>query len=1159
MVGQGEFELGSASPPTRDHTTAEHSSKILIANGPRDAQERLIEAVLALEAQRATDWSALSAPIRIVVPSVSLRRHLSAALVRRAGRSLLGVRLDTLRGVAHQLLKGSETSALQSDFFFPLLCRREVSSEPALCAALEELEDGFGSVVGTLSDLLDAGLEAPLDEAILESLEALSNARGKGKAKSGALARAQELVRVAARMGPALNALGGERTGDVYRRAADRYSENPSANLPASAIFIFGFSDVTGVAGDLLERLASYGNTKIVLDLPPDPAHPEALDAGVVFAERFAQRFGLVESDSQAAPQPPSDLACFQAPGSRAEIEEVASRITTLLEAGAAAEEIGVVIRQVEPYGSDLRAVFSGQGIPYSAPGESGVMASTGRMLSCLRQLLRSRDAVSVESWLSLVVSLADSPKGAELTPARRETLRVAAHEAGAGRLAGLAKVASEGKGRPSFSRSQGLVRQEHEGQVLWQAIRHRPSLEDWKAFLEKAEHSARFWGQWPEQATWTEHCEALQSLLEKELGWAHASVPEIFLEVLERLAVLKKTLPGDWLLTRGEALNAFSQWILILEEEQRTPLGGEGAGVQVLSVTDARSMTFEHLFLLGLNRDQFPRAIREDPLLPDWLRQQITQVLPELPLKLKAADEEKYLFAQLLSAAPHVTLSWQCVDNAGKELACSPLVMRLQIEGVLPEEPELSEAGPVERWLSEGKNQGQGGSAHTALRYAALHGSREDFRELLPLAIQGVHRELGLGLPSPDLAAARLAILEEMDLDRSSTHGRTRFTKAGPYFGFVGNRGDEDPRGNPLYVTTLERYARCPWSSFLEKHLSVATPPDALAAIPVVDGLLLGSMVHKVLEYIAERSFAGESSDASARKEGTLGDLIAAQGEPVPVPWPSEKELEKILKKVSRKAALDMGVPEWEGLLLRRLNPLVQRAKELDWEDGAQSVSCLGVELQDEIVFREKDGSERRLFFRADRVDQALETSALRLVDYKSGKSFLKNTSEAGRRKEMGRAIASGEHLQAIVYALSGEGRTGAYQFLRPDSPKEAANFEVRGDEDYARALRSAVTVLFKGMDQGAYPPRLLDGKGNASKHCEYCSVSQACTKGDSSFRQRLLAVMGELSTSDLDDSPLLENFESLWNLSTGDPEATRITEDRWVELVSSFKEPSV
>ena len=87
-----------------------------------------------------------------------------------------------------------------------------------------------------------------------------------------------------------------------------------------------------------------------------------------------------------------------------------------------------------------------------------------------------------------------------------------------------------------------------------------------------------------------------------------------------------------------------------------------------MLSVIEARARSFDHLFLLGLNRDSFPRQVREDPLLPDRLRQAIERdVLPQIPIKRIGFDEERYLFAQLLSSARQVTLSWQACDDDGK------------------------------------------------------------------------------------------------------------------------------------------------------------------------------------------------------------------------------------------------------------------------------------------------------------------------------------------------------------------------------------------------------------------------------------------------------------------------------------------------------------
>ena len=68
-------------------------------------------------------------------------------------------------------------------------------------------------------------------------------------------------------------------------------------------------------------------------------------------------------------------------------------------------------------------------------------------------------------------------------------------------------------------------------------------------------------------------------------------------------------------------------------------------------------------------------RAILDDALLPDDVRRQLSVLLPDIPIKSRGFAEEHYLFAQLLSSSPRVTLSWQAVSDDGKARSPSPLV----------------------------------------------------------------------------------------------------------------------------------------------------------------------------------------------------------------------------------------------------------------------------------------------------------------------------------------------------------------------------------------------------------------------------------------------------------------------------------------------------
>ncbi len=83
------------------------SGRILIAAGARAAEAALMERLDALLAEARRDPSLLKVPVRIVVPSRSLRLHVAAAIVRRRGRSVAGVSVQTLFGLAAEILERS--------------------------------------------------------------------------------------------------------------------------------------------------------------------------------------------------------------------------------------------------------------------------------------------------------------------------------------------------------------------------------------------------------------------------------------------------------------------------------------------------------------------------------------------------------------------------------------------------------------------------------------------------------------------------------------------------------------------------------------------------------------------------------------------------------------------------------------------------------------------------------------------------------------------------------------------------------------------------------------------------------------------------------------------------------------------------------------------
>jgi RecB family exonuclease len=515
---------------------------------------------------------------------------------------------------------------------------------------------------------------------------------------------------------------------------------------------------------------------------------------------------------------------------------------------------------------------------------------------------------------------------------------------------------------------------------------------------------------------------------------------------------------------------------------------------VQVLRVVDARARTFEHLFVMGLNRDLFPRAISEDPLLPDAIRTALERdMLPDIPVKRRGFDEERYLFAELLSASPRVTLSLQAVSDDDKQKTPSPLVERLRLANPaapIPLVPTLF--GPSAPVCSRPAYE------HAVL--AGLSGAGERFEQCLELALEETRRVASLprdAATSADLARGRLAVLDEFD-------GMAwRRGALGPYFGFLGAIAEQgDLRGREPFVTTLESLARCPWQTLLGRLLRLEPLPDARGPLPAVDALLVGNLLHRVLERIAR--------GAGVESGGSVAAL--AERATTAVPWPEPEPFEAILEAEARAVVREAGIAlsGFPRVLAERTRPFLQRVRALDFASGDALPAVLGVEVEGRVSIDFEDARSRVLRFRADRVDRS--DGALHLTDYKAGKPVSKASGLAKRREHLLTGIAAGRFLQVPAYAFhAGFGTArevvvGRYLFARPDLDSELAVQEASSEDGEVRqAFDRALGILYAAWEAGSFFPRLFDRKGDEPQACTYCPFSEACLRGDSGARLAL------------------------------------------------------
>ncbi|HEY4561740.1 MAG TPA: PD-(D/E)XK nuclease family protein, partial [Thermoanaerobaculia bacterium] len=821
---------------------------------------------------------------------------------------------------------------------------------------------------------------------------------------------------------------------------------------------------------------------------------------------RFAERIGKGETASPALEIPAPSLTACEAIGAEAEAREVAFRVRALLDGGERPEGIGVVARDLDPYRFPLRRHFDRLGIPFSGLGERGGLEPAGRRARALLELLRDGEAVPSDRWLDTVVDFPEERHSPALPQARGGgwvDLRLAFASLGAGRLRDATELRLEDilrKGSYALPIRQGLatageeedgVMEEGDGVRSNEAHARRRRIKGSliRAAVRAARRARERLAGWPAEAPASEHLARLRALLTADLGWdldAEETAP-----VRAALEELEREVPGGFRLERDEMRLLIEDLLL---EAGASMLGGQGGGVQVLSVTEARARTFDHLFLMGLNRDVFPRGIREDPLLPDALRRILQRVLPDMPIKRLGFDEERYLFAQLLAAAPSVTLSWQTTDDDSKPLSASPLVERMRERLRVDRVPplwSLPKAGPLPGPRTAGE--------HAIM--AGLYAPRRWWGRVMRLALKEARAEIAtpaFDLSPERLAAARLAVLDEMDPDLRTPEGRAARHRLGPYFGFIGRipgNDEKEPRLRELYVTQLENLAACPWQLFLMRLLGIEPTPDPLGALPTVDPVLLGIAVHGVLERIAR------PPGRERPRRGAVRHL-----DPVAVAWPEDREMEQWLYEESARRLEDEGIflPGLARALAERARPMLETARTMDWSAG--DLPVLATEAEGELDTGDAPGALRQVFFKADRVDKA--GGLVIWTDYKTGIPIATAKRPEYRRRQFLERVRRGSNLQAVAYLLGSEGESkGRYLYLRPgldDGERELA--VTHADEDFIEAFAAASEAVLAAWESGSFFPRVveLDGRKEPPR-CGFCSVAEACLRNDSGARQRL------------------------------------------------------
>ena len=744
-------------------------------------------------------------------------------------------------------------------------------------------------------------------------------------------------------------------------------------------------------------------------------------------------------------------------------------------------ERIAVLHRSRHPYAAMLHAGLDDAGVPHHAPAVTTLAQSVpGRVVTSLLDIASGGFRRSDVSKLWRAGPLLDPVTGRAIRASRWDRL---VREAGVG---GGLEQWRQRLHRAITAREERLAR--------YRSISHDPPPETddpsdatgaahgnaadwriagWRAIADHVDALAELLTP-PAERTWPAWSTWLAGLLDGLVGpSAKARQPEAFERVRQAIASLAD-------LEGIEVPPDLDRLRRALEPELEQPdrsHGRFGHGVLVGRLVDAVGSDLDLVVVLGAADGQFPPRRREDPLLPDSVRSATGGLLG--PRGLRRDEEHRDVLAAL-AAAPVRILSTPRADPREQRerqpaawyvAACSTLAGRivasadlaaLRGEGWFDDIPSF-EAGPAGSWPATPRELDLGDLLAEHRRLAG------DPAAITTGVVASAHPALGLGLVAA--TARREGRFDEWS-GQVEPVDELRISEA-----------------HPRSPTGLEKYASCPFRSFLGDVLRVGAiddPTDAELISPMDEG----SLVHEVLETF----------------------VAGALGKPPQEPWTEAERsrLSTIVDDVTGRYEAEgrTGLPLlWsvrQGQLRHQLDRVLDADERLRAEHDVSPVEVeLGFGDDEDVPVAVTLADGRNVSFRGfiDRIDRSVDGRRLVVYDYKTSNP----DSFSAMRRSIGEGdlTARGTKLQLPIYALAARARY-------PDAEVVASYYWFVGRKGLGRTVgatvdarmeqrfREIVGVVVDGIEAGRFPANPGDEAWSFGQwtfdHCTWCEFDRVC-----------------------------------------------------------------
>jgi ATP-dependent helicase/nuclease subunit B len=774
------------------------------------------------------------------------------------------------------------------------------------------------------------------------------------------------------------------------------------------------------------------GDARTLLALEALPRSKEVVTGPIQFKSSLA-RLGYYLFSEAAPPEGKAndEVVFFSAPGEERECVEISRRIMEEAGAGVRFDQVAILLRNLGSYSGLMETALRRASIPGFFVRGSRRPDPSGRALLAL--LACAADGLSAHRFAEYLSFAQVPPLSASGEPRGTEPILVLPQDEALGAISSVILSGAETRQPPDGEREvtdhegspelEGSLRTpwkwEHliveaaviGGKDRWvrrldglekQILLEReagakddpgsPRLQGLERSLRNLQHLRAFalpiiaeLAALPGTASWGEWISCLEKLIPKVLRR-----PE---RVLAVLADMKPMAPVESV-SLQEVRTVLHPWLANVQEQQPEYRYGR---VFVGTPEQGRGRSFEIVFVPGLAERVFPQKLREDPLLLDNLRKELS---PKLRVLADRSQQERLLLQVAVGAARRrLYLSYPRLEIAEarpRVPSFYALDVVRSITGRVPDYEELAR---------EAERAGDSRLAWPAPRdpIRAIDDSEYDLATLWPLLTRGVERK------------GRLAYVMQLNehLARSLRSRWARWKREWSQYDGLCKKSEAVTEilenyqlsSRPYSVSALQKFAVCPYQ-FLLSGIYRLEPRQEPAPIEQVDPLTRGEMFHRVQAELL-------------RKLQQFGELPL-----------TDSKLPAALKQ------LDQTVDDVAKQYHEELAPAIDRV----WEDAVESMRAdlrvwleklaavsgwIPIHFEFGFGFKAREGrdpaslpeavtlpSGEKLHGFVDLIEQSVDGQHLRVTDHKTGKNYM------GK----GLVVGQGEVLQPVLYGLAVE-----------------------------------------------------------------------------------------------------------------------------------------